>query len=144
MYKIKLTHNCGHCSDLLCQAGELNDKGLSFMHMKAICKGDFGKLQIPSTEIVRYIGSVENEFLKALPEYVHNRRVSALMNERMSKFCFSTLSNELCAGVLNSICQLYLRVRIHAELPGYLNTLVVASKKNIKRKSRKLTKLQHM
>jgi len=48
--------------------GELNDKAVSFMPLKAICKGDFGKLQVPSLELVRYLGSVEKAFLKILPE----------------------------------------------------------------------------
>lgn len=143
VYKIKCTHICSQCSDLLCRTGELNDKALSFMHLKAICKGDFGKLQVPSFEIVRYLGSVEKEFLEILPQCVHNHHVSAISYERISRSCLTTLSDELCSGILDSICQLYLRLRIHAELPGYLDTLLGANKKK-KRKNKKLAKLEHL
>jgi hypothetical protein len=76
--KILKCHSCEACTNLLCRPGVLQDETLAFMHLKAISKGDFGKLKVPSNEIVRDLQAVEAEFTQILPHVVFQQGVLAV------------------------------------------------------------------
>ena len=141
VHKVKKGHSCHTCSAQLCKPGVLENKSLEFIRMKAICSGDFGGLQIPSDELVRYLHTVEAEFIKLLPLYVCDRSILSKLNNAVSNSCTTDLSETLCIGVFDIIRSMYLRLRMHSELPVLLLNITSACKG---RKNRKLAKLQHL
>lgn len=113
------------------------------MHLKAICIGDFGKLTVPINDIVADLQAVEFQFRQILPHVVFQHRVFALISGHISETCKNVFSDALCDGTLLIARLLYLKIRLHSELPQYLQSLVSVRKRNGK-KSRKLAKLQHI
>jgi hypothetical protein len=47
-YKINSKHKCDACMKALCKDGDLLDSQTVYIHLKAFCVGDFGKLMVPS------------------------------------------------------------------------------------------------
>jgi len=141
--RIKNDHNCS-CCDQLCKPGSLSDPSLAFTHLKAICSGDFGKLCIPSDSVVSYLDAIESRLSCVFPIFVHQRQCMASIAADVEQHVPSVFLN-LCSGVRRKMLLIYLRVRMHSELP---KILVSAKKSDISKGSfgqnRKIMKLKHV
>ena len=144
VHKIKSGHVCS-CCDCLCKSGSLDDPTLAFMHLKAICSGEFGKLSVPSDSVVAYLSKVETQFLSLFPVFIHKQRcLSSIATNVEQHVPHTDFLPCLCSGIGSKILMIYLRVRVHSELRNFLHTLT-KSKKSISNsgKCRKIMKLKH-
>jgi len=144
VHRINSCHSCS-CNKYLSKPGSLDDTDLQFIHLKAICAGDFGKLSVPSDGLVSYLDAVESRFVSVLPVLVHKRRCLASIAADIEQYVPQTeIFANLCPGIGGKILMIYLRLRIHAELPRLLKKIVETKKSSSKRSQcRKLTKLKH-
>lgn len=144
VYRVKQKHSCDCCA-LLCREGSLDDTSLHFIHLKAICSGTFGRLQVPSCGVIQFLSVVESTFVSLFHSYVHAPNcLSSITNELMSSVSATDLLSGVCSCAVSILTQVYLRLRMHAELPKLLTVLTQKKgKKSAGKKSRKLQKRSH-
>lgn len=142
VHRIQSLHACS-CNNFLRKPGSLDDSDLAFIQLKAICAGDFGKLSVPSDGLVSYLDAVENRFVSVLPVLIHKRNCLASIAADIEQHVPQReIFANLCSGIYKKILMIYLRLRIHAELPRLLKK-IVETKKSSSKRSRKLTKVKH-
>ena len=144
VHRVKLKHTCDCCA-LLCKEGTLDDSDLFFMHLKAICSGNFGRLQVPSDAVVKLLTAIESKFVSVLQSFVHMPKcLASLSHEVRVSVHPAQFMPMVCNVVLVMMVDIYLCLRMHAELPSVLSNISKkSSKKDIGRKNRKLSKLKH-
>jgi hypothetical protein len=103
-------HSSDSCSKQLCCTGFLQDK--AFMHVKAICKCEFGQLKTPSEDIVKDLRAVDTELQKVLPKYIFQYAVLTPIANHVSEVCVNAFSDSLCDGILTKARLVYLRVQM--------------------------------